>query len=294
MIGLDHFVWFPVEGSGYQETASGSSKKINPKHFKSWFKEFLPVFLSHSQEEAYLIFNKSQSPFLLLTRIGYTEDEIGRDAPMHHSAVVHKKLLEEEKLSLFDVRDSLAEFDKKHQRVEGELERLKVPEKESQDFAYKDELKTLLTPAAVKSLTYRLLKSKRNRVILRCEGSKETERFKIAAYLVKLLSIDFDIRAASVTTIRPRDKYCNLFDLAVTEKTFTPPRHTENWSYVEWDLDEFEKGKPKDKKLKKAFERIDQDFIYDIGEYIEDSDSPIKDTSETDRGSQEDQKKLKK
>ncbi len=269
MIALDHFVWFPVEGAGYEEDASAATEKVNPVHFKPWFKEYIPVSLGYQDKEAFMFFNRSKSPFLLMTRLGFTEDELGREAATHHSVVVHKELLKQNKVSLFDIKESLRLFDEENPKPKGDIERLKVPEKEGQGIKYKGDLSTLITPSAVKSLVYRSLKNKNNRTILRCQGSDVSERFSISAYLIDLFVIEFNLRPLSLTTKRPRGKYCNLFDVAVVEKTFSPPRHSDYWSYINWDLEEFNKGTPKNKKLKMVFEKIDNDFHHDISEYLE-------------------------
>lgn len=127
-----------------------------------------------------------------------------------------------------------------------------------------EEMRTLITPPMLKILVYRLLKDKWNRVILRCEGSDMEDKLNISVYLTQLYGIDFDLSLLSINTKKPRGKYCNLFELSVTEKTFSLSRHADDWSYVKWDLELFRKGTPKDEKLKKVFKWIDDDFKNDI------------------------------
>jgi len=271
MIRLEHFLWFPKEGTGYDEEASAKSRGVNPNHYVNWFGEWLPLILRYNEKEAYMMFNRSHSPYMLFTRVSHQLDEHGREARGQHTVLIPEELLKQERLSLFEVKDAVSRFDEKYENPEGIIDKLRVPEKEGEGFEHMDSIRVFLTKSALKKLSYTLIKNERNKVMVRCPSSEVSERFQIMVYLMKLFNLDFDVRPdISLTSSKPRDEYIDLFNIAVTPRKFIPYKHKEEWSIIDWEESEFYKGKPKHKKLKKIFDRIEEDYKVDVSVFIED------------------------
>lgn len=268
MIELEHFTWRPLPDEGYVEHTYSESERINPNHFKPWFDEYLPIdwgsFYSNPDFRGYMIFNKPQSPFILFTSISWLEsaDEQGRPGPHHHSVAIKKPLVKKGKISILNVDDVLKEFkDEGNYEIKGTIEPLQVPERTVSRKEMLEDLKLLLTKPAIEGVVTRFLKNKNNKTILRCQGSKQSDRLKVAVFLLEYLNFNLKVAPLSITTERPRDKYSKLFNMAVTARNFTPKRGKESWRFIEWDAQ-----KSPYKKLKKhpkVYKRIDKWFSYD-------------------------------
>jgi len=214
MIRLEHFLWFPKEGTGYDEEASAKSRGVNPNHYVNWFGEWLPLILRYNEKEAYMMFNRSHSPYMLFTRVSHQLDEHGREARGQHTVLIPEELLKQERLSLFEVKDAVSRFDEKYENPEGIIDKLRVPEKEGEGFEHMDSIRVFLTKSALKKLSYTLIKNERNKVMVRCPSSEVSERFQIMVYLMKLFNLDFDVRPdISLTSSKPRDEYIDLFNI---------------------------------------------------------------------------------
>ncbi len=266
---LDHFIWYPLPGKGYQDLPIAISTEGQPSLFTRVFQlptergpEFAPILVRYEEENfiGHLIFNKQNRNQIIITYITHTPeaDEYGRTGVLHHSAIVDKKLIKSGNISLLTVIEAMENYDKDTTFPKGKIEKLKIQTKEKPGFDYKGKIQNIISKAAVETLATRLMTSDRNRAIFRCLRSTNEDRMRISIYLLEFLNFECDIRPISMTTERPIPQYNELFDVAVTERAIDLRTNAEEWEVILWDLEH-----PSLKRLKDrddVYKKIDEAF----------------------------------
>lgn len=271
MISLDHFIWWPVEGKGYLEYPVAATEGFSPRLYKNIFKEFVPIHLrSHEHNpdfKGYLLFNRPDREKFLFTTISWLQDtdEYGRTGQLHHSVIIDKRLLEDKKISLFDIDEAIKDYKKEIMEIKNDppeptftIPPLEVPEKENDIPDYQNKLKNYIFKAPLESVATRFMENDRNRTILKCNRSEQSERKNIAFFILELLNFKCGIRPISITTEQPRPEYVELFDLIISTSIPKIKRKSEDWRYIDWNRD-----RPAYERLKgeeDTYRKIDRAF----------------------------------
>ncbi|UCF08073.1 MAG: DUF87 domain-containing protein [Thermoplasmata archaeon] len=268
-IMLDHFIWYPIPGKGYQDLPIAISTEGQPSLFTRLFQlptergpEFSPILVRYEVEDfkGHLIFNKEHRNQIIISYITHTPvaDEYGRTGVFHHSAIVDKKLFKTGGISLLNVLETMEDYDKNNTYPKGKIEKLEVQKKDTPGFDYKGKIKNIISKAAVETLATRLMTSDRYRTIFRCLRSSSEDRMRIAIYLLELLNFECGLRPISMVTERPIPQYNELFDVAVTERAIDLRTNAEDWAVILWDLEH-----PLSKRIKNrddVYKKIDEAF----------------------------------
>ena len=242
---LDHFIWYPIPGKGYQDKPIALSGTFNTFIYIKLFKnEYVPIIVQYSKKKfvGYMFFNKPNLDYVLFSRIFHKEnlDEYGRTGVIHHSAIIERRHLENGRISLLSVEKAMSEFTDSHPFPKGNIEPLIVEENKTRNFGYAGEIKKYLTPQSVEMLATRITESPANKTSLRCLGANKDIRLKIGVYLVELLNFTCHLRPISFTTERPsQNEYYNLFDVVIWERALMPTANAENWAVILWDAIEY-------------------------------------------------------
>jgi hypothetical protein len=234
LISLDHFTWWNPKGYTPEPTAYSSG--INTKMFTSLLmEEPVPIeyldYYGYPDFRAYVIINNENMRNILFTTVSWIPkaDDLKRQGLFNHTAIIDKDLLQTDQLSLFEIDSAMKDFKAKHSHSQGAIDALEVPEKSSIGYSYYDNIANRITQAAMESLAYRLISKKQNKAIVRCGRTTQEERFKLAAYIFELLTLNCGIRPVTITTEPPRPEYVEIFDVAVTETEFEIPRDERLW-----------------------------------------------------------------
>lgn len=263
MIKLNHFIWYPIPGKGYQDKPIAFSGDFNPLLYISLFRnEFIPIIVSYSKEDfrGYLFFNKPNKSEILFSCIFPKKnvDEYGRTGVFHHSVIIDRNYLQRGEISLFSVEKAMVGFDKKVQFPKGNIEKLQVELNEKPTFSYSN-LKKYVSKASVETLATRLMSNERNKTIFRCLGANQRERFKIAIYLIELLNFNCGIKEISFSNEIPLTaEYYKLFDILILERAYPPESDAEDWAVIPWDLEESKLQRIKGKE--DVYKKIDDVF----------------------------------
>ncbi len=254
---IDHFVWYPIHGKGYQDKPVAISGGFDPELFTNVFKqEFAPLMMSYSQKDykGYMLFNKPNMSYVLFTHIFHkVVDEYGRRGVIHHSAIIDKKALKNGEITLLDVETAMNKFDDEYPAPKGEISSLELKTHESPTYEYDDKIYKYISKAAVETLATRMLTSSSNRTAFRCQGADKDKRRNIAIYLVEILTFKCGIPISFCTERPITSEYYNFFNLAVTERAIAPDSDAEYWAVINWD------------ELEATLPRIDgKDEIYKI------------------------------
>ena len=259
---IDHFVWYPIHGKGYQDKPVAISGDFNPGLFTNVFdKEFAPLMMSYSQKDyrGFMLFDKPNIRHVLFSFIYHKViDEYGRKGVIHHSAIIDRKDLQSGKVSLFDIEEAMNKFDEANPAPKGDIPPLEVPAYEPGQFRYQDKIFKYISKASVETLATRMMTASRNRTSFRCQGAGTKARKNIALYLVELLGFRGGI-PISFTTERPiSSEYYGFFNLAVTERAIAPDANAEDWAVINWD--ELDVGMPRVGGKDDVYKLIDDAF----------------------------------
>ncbi len=237
---LNHFVWKADEDEGYTKEIACHSEGFNPYIFKDWFNSFVPV-LYESREDKYrpcLIFQKPQNDRLLFSNLSWDfRDEYGRKTIKHHGVVIPKKLIREEKIDLFEVNETMKNFEENNIELNGNIPPLKIERKKDFTLNYKDDLPNILLKQTLESLVNYYLKDGENKAYLIGKESSKSQRKKILILLLEFF-IDSRIRPLSMSSQIPRKKFFNVFDFLITKKYIRIPQNKHKWKYVKWNQSE--------------------------------------------------------
>ncbi len=259
---IDHFVWYPIHGKGYQDKPVAISGEFNPGLFTNVFnKEFAPLMMSYSQKDyrGFMFFDKPNIRQVLFTFIYHkVVDEYGRRGVIHHSAIIDRKDLKNGKVSLHDIEDAMNRFDEANPAPKGDIPALEVPAYDTPKYAYQDKLYKYVSKGAVETLATRMLNSPANRTSFRCQGAGTNNRKNIALYLIELLGMRGGIPISFCTERPISNEYYQFFNLAVTERAIAPSANAEDWAVVNWD--ELNVGMPRVGGKEEVYKLIDEAF----------------------------------
>ncbi len=259
---IDHFVWYPIHGKGYQDKPVAISGDFNPGLFTNVFnKEFAPLMMSYSQKDyrGFMLFDKPNIRHVLFTYIYHKiVDEYGRRGVIHHSAIIDRKDLQSGKVSLFDIEEAMNKFDEANPAPKGDIAPLEVTSYEPGQFRYKDKIHKYISKASVEILATRMMNASRNRTSFRCQGAGTKGRKNIALYLVELLGFRGGIPISFCTERPINSEYYGFFNLAVTERAIAPDANAEDWAVINWD--ELNVGMPRIGGKEEVYKLIDDAF----------------------------------
>jgi hypothetical protein len=237
---VDHFVWYPLHGKGYQDKPVAISGDFNPGLFTNVFKqEFAPLILSYSEADyrGFMLFNKPTMSHILFSYIYHkVVDEFGRRGVIHHSAIIEKKALMKGEITILEVEAAMKKFDEEYPMPKGDIPALELPVHDKPKFEYEGMIHKYISKAAVETLATRMLSSKESKTAFRCQGAGKDKRKSIAIYLTELLTFKCGIPISFCTERPITTEYYEFFNLAVTERAVAPEANAESWAVINWDV----------------------------------------------------------